>query len=195
MLARFVHHAEEGILAFLLGVMTLVTFSQVVARYVFNTGAVWALELTTYLFAWLVLFGISYGIRVGAHIGIDALVKLFRPEHQRIAGLAAAAFCMLYAAIMLVGSWNYLTTLYTLGIPSEDLPIPLWLPFVILPIGFALAFFRLAQVAFRIWRGQQLNFLGDEAEEALRHLDERADDEKIEARAEEIRRLDRGAGR
>ncbi len=195
MLSRFVHHAEEGILAFLLGVMTLVTFSQVVARYVFNTGAVWALELTTYLFAWLVLFGISYGIRVGAHIGIDALVKLFRPELQRIAGLAAAALCMLYAAIMLVGSWNYLTTLYTLGIPSEDLPIPLWLPFVILPIGFALAFFRLAQVAWRIWRGQQLNFLGDEAEEALRHLDERADDEKIAARAEEIRRLDRGAGR
>jgi C4-dicarboxylate transporter, DctQ subunit len=194
MLSRFVHHAEEGILALLLGVMTLVTFSQVVARYVFNSGAVWALELTTYLFAWLVLFGISYGIRVGAHIGIDALVKLFRPETQRITGLIAAGLCMLYAVIMAVGSWNYLGTLYTLGIPSEDLPIPLWLPFVILPVGFALAFFRLAQVAVRIWRGQQLSFLGDEAEEALRHLDERADDEKIQARAEEIRRLDRGTG-
>jgi C4-dicarboxylate transporter, DctQ subunit len=194
MLSRFVHHAEEGILAFLLGVMTLVTFSQVVARYVFNTGAVWALELTTYLFAWLVLFGVSYGIRVGAHIGIDALVKLFSPGNQRLAGLIAAGLCMLYVVIMLVGSWNYVGTLYTLGIPSEDLPIPLWLPFVILPIGFALAFIRLAQVALRIWRGEQLNFLGDEAEEALRHLDERSDDEKIQARAEEIRRLDRGTG-
>jgi C4-dicarboxylate transporter, DctQ subunit len=191
MLARFIHHAEEGILAFLLAVMTIVTFSQVVARYVFNTGAVWALELTTYMFAWLVLFGVSYGIRVGAHIGIDAAVKLFQPGAQRIAGLIAAGLCMLYVVIMLVGSWSYVSTLYTLGIPSEDLPIPLWLPFTILPIGFALALFRLAQVALRIWRGEQLNFLGDEAEEALRHLDERSDDEKIQARAAEIRRLDR----
>lgn len=194
MLSRFVHHAEEGILAFLLGVMTLVTFSQVVARYVFNSGAVWALELTTYLFAWLVLFGVSYGIRVGAHIGIDALVKLFSPGNQRIAGLIAAGLCMLYVAIMAYGSWNYLSTLYMLGIPSEDLPIPLWLPFVILPIGFALAFFRLAQVAVRIWSGQQLSFLGDEAGDALRHLDERADDDRIKARADEIHRLDRGNG-
>ena len=44
--------------------MTLVTFSQVVARYVFNTGVVWALELTVYLFAWLVLLGMSYGVKV-----------------------------------------------------------------------------------------------------------------------------------
>jgi C4-dicarboxylate transporter, DctQ subunit len=184
------HRFEEGILAFLIAVMTLVTFSQVVARYVFNTGAVWALELTTYLFAWLVLFGVSYGVRVGAHIGIDALVKLLPPGPQRIAGLLAAALCMLYTAIMITGSWTYLRTLYMLGIPSEDLPIPLWMPFVILPIGLALTFFRLAQVALRIWRGEQVGFLGDEAAEVLRHFDERADQETIEARAAEIRRID-----
>ncbi len=51
--------AEEVFIGLLLATMTLVTFSQVVARYVFNAGAVWALELTTYLFAWLVLFGVS----------------------------------------------------------------------------------------------------------------------------------------
>jgi TRAP-type C4-dicarboxylate transport system permease small subunit len=60
MLGRIVSRLEEGAIALLLAAMALVTFSQVVARYVFNTGAVWALELTQYLFAWLVLFGMSY---------------------------------------------------------------------------------------------------------------------------------------
>ena len=71
--------------------MTLVTFSQVVARYVFNSGAVWALELTVYLFAWLVLFGMSYGVKVHAHIGVDAFAKLFPQPVQRILALAAVA--------------------------------------------------------------------------------------------------------
>ena len=76
-LGRFVNAIEEGVIAFLFAAMTLVTFSQVVARYVFNSGAVWAVELTTNLFAWMVLFGISYGVKVNAHLGVDAFVRLF----------------------------------------------------------------------------------------------------------------------
>src|SRR3954447_7660566 len=72
---RLINHLEEGFIALLLAAMTLLTFAQVVLRYVFNSGFVWGVEATTYMFAWLVLFGISYGIRVHAHIGIDLLVK------------------------------------------------------------------------------------------------------------------------
>ena len=68
---------EESIIALLFAAMTLVTFSQVIARYVFNAGAVWALEATTYLFAWLVLFGAAYGVKKNAHLGVDFLVKKF----------------------------------------------------------------------------------------------------------------------
>src|SRR3546814_17805294 len=82
MLSRIVNRLEEGFIALFLGGMVLITFSQVVARYVFNSGAVWALELTTYLFAWLVLIGASYGVKIGAHLGVDAFVKMF-PEIGR----------------------------------------------------------------------------------------------------------------
>ena len=46
MLIRIAHHLEEGFIALLLGLMTLITFSQVVARYFFGAGFGWALELT-----------------------------------------------------------------------------------------------------------------------------------------------------
>jgi C4-dicarboxylate transporter DctQ subunit len=173
LLGRVVNALEEGIIALLFAAMTLVTFSQVVARYVFNSGVVWAVELTSYLFAWLVLFGMSYGVKVHAHLGVDAFVRLFPERPRRIMGLTAVAAGLIYAIILFVGSWQYVAKLYKIGISSEDLPIPQWVPMVILPIGVALLFLRLAQVGWRIWTRRQSGLLlGDEAADSLRqHLE------------------------
>ncbi len=43
-MSKIIDYIEEGFIALLLTAMTVVTFSQVVARYVFNSGAVWALN-------------------------------------------------------------------------------------------------------------------------------------------------------
>ena len=51
---QFVHEIEETVIAILLGLMTLITFVNVVLRYGFNTGIIWGLESVTFLFAWLV---------------------------------------------------------------------------------------------------------------------------------------------
>jgi C4-dicarboxylate transporter DctQ subunit len=166
-LGRAVNAFEEGFIALLFAGMTLVTFSQVVARYVFNTGVVWALELTVYLFAWLVLFGMSYGVKVHAHLGVDAFARLFSTRAQRVFGLLAVAAGLVYGAILLIGSWQYVSKLFKIGIESEDLPIPQWVPMAILPIGVALLMFRLAQVGWRIWGGQQVSLLGDEAQHTV----------------------------
>jgi C4-dicarboxylate transporter DctQ subunit len=149
--------------------MTLLTFFQVVLRYVFNTGLIWALEATTYLFAWLVLFGMSYGVRVGSHIGIDAIVKLMGPRGQRVAGFIAALLSIAYCVILLVGSVNYIDTMHTMGVEAEDIPVERWLLSIILPIGFVLLGIRLVEAAWRILRGEQQTLrLGDEGTEALK---------------------------
>ena len=62
---RAINAVEETLIAAILGAMTLVTFANVVARYVFNSNILWALEVTSFLFAWLVLLGASYC--VGGH--------------------------------------------------------------------------------------------------------------------------------
>lgn len=48
---------EETVIVVILGTMTLITFANVVARYGFNENILWALELTVFMFAWLVLLG------------------------------------------------------------------------------------------------------------------------------------------
>ena len=180
MLIRIAHHLEEGFIALLLALMTMITFSQVIARYIFGAGFGWALELTTYLFAWLVLFGVSYGIKVGAHIGIDVVVRQFPHGLRRLVGLVAVLCCCAYCIILLVGAVGYVHKLYTIGIEAQDLPIPRWIPFIMLPIGLALALLRLLQIAWLTAIGQQEGLrLADEAREAIEAA--AADGEVIEA--------------
>jgi C4-dicarboxylate transporter DctQ subunit len=86
----FVDRLEENILASLLAIITIVSFTQVVARYGFNTGWSGALEFTRVMFAWMILFGMSYGIKNGLHLGVDAFVRLLPSSLFRLAALFAA---------------------------------------------------------------------------------------------------------
>jgi C4-dicarboxylate transporter DctQ subunit len=166
---KFLERLEEGLIAFLLASMTVLTFAQVVARYVFNYSFVWVLELTTWLFAWLIFLGIPYGVRVGSHIGVDALVRRLGGRAARVAGAAAAALCLAYSLILLAGGWRYVERMYEIDILSQDLPVPQWMPRVVLILSFGLLALRFAQVLWRVVSGRDTRLhLGDEAAEALR---------------------------
>lgn len=106
-LGRAVHEFEETAIAVILAGMTLITFINVVLRYVFQTGLTWGLEATSFLFAWLVLFGVSYAVKVTAHLGVDAVVNMFAPATRRVLALIAAAICIAYAGLLMKGAWDY----------------------------------------------------------------------------------------
>jgi C4-dicarboxylate transporter, DctQ subunit len=166
-----IHRVEEGLIALILAVMTLLTFLQVVLRYGFNTGFLWALEADFYLFAWLVLIGISYGVRVRSHIGVDALVTLMSPAARRWVGLLVVALTLLYAGLMLYGSSIYVFKIYEIGIEAEDIPLQRWLLSICLPIGFALLAVRLLEMGVRIITGRSGGYeLADEAAEAIKDV-------------------------
>ena len=159
---------EEGLIALLMALMTLFTFAQVVARYAFNYSFVWTLELVTVLFAWLIFIGMSYGVRVGAHIGVDAFIKLLGPRSGRVAAGIAAALCLAYALIIAFGGWVYVEKIFSIGIEMQDLPVPQWVPRIVMPLGFALLAWRFAVVLWDVIRNRQTHLLGDETEDALK---------------------------
>jgi len=165
---RWFEQLEEGLIAFLLALMTIITFAQVIARYVFNYSFVWALELVTFLFAWLIFIGMSYGVRTGSHIGIDAVVRLLGPKLSRFVTILAIILCIVYSGIIFYGSWNYLIRIYEIGNYAKDIDIPVWIPRLALPIGFALLTVRFCQVLYRAIVGKDTHLVGDEAAQALK---------------------------
>ncbi|MDG2341238.1 MAG: TRAP transporter small permease [Paracoccaceae bacterium] len=106
-LGRVVNELEETGIAVLLGLMVIITFINVVLRYVFNTGLIWGLEATTFLFAWLVLFGVSYAVKITAHLGVDVVLNMVTHKTRRTLGIITAIVCLAYAFLLLKGSWDY----------------------------------------------------------------------------------------
>jgi C4-dicarboxylate transporter DctQ subunit len=160
---------EEWIVALLLALMTLLTFTQVVLRYVFNTGFSWALELTTVIFAFLIFLGMSYVARVGAHIGVDALVRIMPPKMRRVSSIIAVLLCIVYACMVIYGSYQYVNTMRIIGIELEDMPIPMWMARAVLPVGYALLLFRFVQILWNLVSGKSESLrLADEAAEAMK---------------------------
>jgi len=165
---RFIDELEETIIAILLGAMVLITFVNVVLRYGVNSefgrwlegllgldlpgGLIWGLESTSFLFAWLVLFGISYAVKKTANLGVDAVLNLVTPTTRKVLTLIAAAVCICYAYLLLKGAWDYWANFANLPqttgrlVPTGfeemtrtsyrswyeviDIPMPEWLRFI-----------------------------------------------------------------
>lgn len=103
----FINTLEETLIALLLGLMTVITFANVVARFVFNSNILWALELTVFLFAWLVLLGAAYAVKVHAHLGVDAILNMLSPGPRRVVALFAALCCLVFSLLLLKGAYDY----------------------------------------------------------------------------------------
>ncbi len=212
---RIVHRAEEIFIALILGAMTLITFANVVLRYGFSESLLWGQEVVEILFAWLVLFGISYGFKVTAHLGVDAIVNMVGGGLRRAMALIACAVCVAYAFLLLKGAYDFWAPFANLYPTSgrwfptgfeearaqgyavvRPVPIPFgkeflentfnWymdgdtrvveeydylprvVPYLILPIGAALLFFRVVQATLGVIRGTRQRIItSHEAEDAV----------------------------
>ena len=122
---KILDRLEEWIISLMLFAMTALAFMQVVRRYVFNTGFSWTLELTMLLFACMIFVGISYGVRVGSHIGVDALVRLMPHHTRRYVSMLAVLLSLVYVGLVLYGSTIYVSKMMEIGVELDDLPIEL----------------------------------------------------------------------
>lgn len=167
-MSKLFDRLEEWCMMLMLCLMTGVTFTQVVLRYVFGNGLTWALEFSVICFAFMIFLGISYGVRVGGHIGVDAFVKLFSSRVQRYLGLLAVLFSLLYVGMVLYGSWQYVSTMKLIAVEFDDLPIERWKVLAVMPIGYSLIAYRFLHIFWRLLTGKAQHLhLADEAAEAL----------------------------
>ena len=192
---RAVEKLEDNLLIILMALLTIVSFTQVVARYGFNTGWSAALEFTMTTFSWLILIGMSYGIKRSSHLGVDILLKVVSKPIARWLAIFGAASGLIYGLILLDASWlkavgietrsgaiEYWSKMYKVNIGTEELRWPIWIQetfgvkdrvqrwvvLIILPISLALLCYRSLQAMVQIYRGErEMVIAGHEAEELV----------------------------
>ncbi len=172
--STFMNRLEEGSITFLMAATTLLVFVEVILRFVFNTGMMWAQELTLHMAAWMVILGAPYGLKVGSHIGIDAFVRTLNPKTARVVTTLAILAGLAYCGLFGYGSWVYTKKMWVTGIELEDMDIPRWLAHgAMLLLGFTLLALRLLALLRKVITGEATGFsLTDEAKESMELAEE-----------------------
>ena len=83
-------------IAVCLAAMVVLVFTNVVMRYLFNSGIPTSEELSRWLLVWLTFLGAIVALRQHAHLGVDTLVRALPPLGKKIC-FVASYLLMLYA--------------------------------------------------------------------------------------------------
>jgi TRAP-type C4-dicarboxylate transport system permease small subunit len=143
---------EEVLCAILFAVMAVITFMNVISRYLLNYSFAFTEELVVSFFVWLTLLGASIAFRENAHLGFSFLTDRMPPKLQKIllwlsAGLGATLFIFLiYFSIRQIGEEMLL------GITSSGIGVPQWWYTIGVPVFSALIVLRVFQGAYRAGR-------------------------------------------
>lgn len=131
---------EGALLVFLLSVMVVLSFAQVLLRQFFETGILWADTFLRHLVLWGGFLGAALASAEGRHFAWEAVV----PREGR-SGAEARLLVQLVTAVVAVfltkASWIFLmeekasgSVLFYIG----ETAVPAWIFALILPLGFAL---------------------------------------------------------
>ncbi len=121
-------------------VIVLLMASDVLLRYAFSIGSVWAQELEWHLLAPLVLFGMTYALQQGEHVRVDILYARYSPRAKAAVDVVAALLAVAMSVLVIRYSIAYVGQSYSIGEISSD-PGGLryrWALKALIPIGFAL---------------------------------------------------------
>lgn len=146
---------EESFLVASMIAMTLIIVFQVVMRKVFNNSQVWSEEIARFIFIWQVWVAVSYAARISKHIRVDVLRDVIKAQWVKtaldviflVSSIAFFAF-LGYKGAVVVGKIKAMNQL------SPACLIPMWIPYLAVPVGCFLASLRFLQQLYLLLRGQ-----------------------------------------
>jgi TRAP-type C4-dicarboxylate transport system permease small subunit len=137
------------VVAVILGVMSIVVFSQVVYRYVLEAPLPWSEELARYLMVWLVLLGASLGVRHKALIGMEALVNIFPAWLKRFSVETVLVVSLAFLAVVVYFGTRLAIMNHSQVSPAME--IPMSIPYAAVPVGGILMIANALAVAMERW--------------------------------------------
>jgi TRAP-type mannitol/chloroaromatic compound transport system permease small subunit len=114
--------------------------ADVLLRYGFSIGSVWAQELEWHLLAPLVLVGMTYALQKGDHVRVDVLYARYPERAKAAVDLLSALLAVAMAVLVIRYSINFVAQSYAINEISSD-PGGLthrWVLKALIPLGFAL---------------------------------------------------------
>ena len=140
-------HFEEAILVFLLIVIACVELLQVICRNIpFIPSLTWAEELCR--FAWIatVFLSLPYTIRTSNELRVSVLLDALPDRLHNLLNILVDALTAVMMGVLCSASVSVMVRIYASGETSSAMLWPMWIMYLIVIIGFALAIVRSIQM-------------------------------------------------
>jgi TRAP-type C4-dicarboxylate transport system permease small subunit len=152
--ARVPFKIEETLAGIAMGLLALLTFANVVVRYLTNFSFAFTEEFSIFLMLLIAFIGSSSVMGKNGHLSISYFVDKFGSPARRLVrisatGIVAATFIML---VILGGrmAWDE----YRFEVTSPGLGLPTWIYTVWLPVLSIAILGRAVGLMIRIWRNR-----------------------------------------
>ena len=162
----YVKKVEEFILSYSVILMAIILVANVVGRTFFKVSLTFAEETSSILTVLLTFAGVSYCARMGRHINMtalfDAVPKGGKKTFVFISSIITAG-ALFYLAFL---SSKYVMTVFNSGRYTSALQIPLWIPYIMLPLGFVFAGIQYLIIFVMNLRDKEIVYTSIEKEES-----------------------------
>jgi TRAP-type C4-dicarboxylate transport system permease small subunit len=142
---------EDRIGAVLMALLALITFANVVVRYLTDQSFAWTEELSVVLMVLLTMVAASAAVVRNSHVRIEVLLVGGSPARQR-ALETLAALASVIAWLLLSGlGWRLAWDDYRFDVTTPGIGLPQWWYTIWLPLLALLLAVRSMQRLIRIW--------------------------------------------
>ena len=115
---------------------TLMTFYEVISRWLFNKPTIFATELSTYAIIGSCFLGSAYAIRTYAHITVDLLINNVNDKLKKLLGYLSNFMGLVFSIIFTFFVLHHVLNTKELGVTSSSLlRVPMYIPELLLPLG------------------------------------------------------------
>lgn len=157
---------EEYLGGALLGVMVVVIFLQIIARYIFGDSFSWSEELARYCAIWLIYITLGAVVLKAQHVTVDAIVSRLPESVKRPWEQGIQVVILALNIVLIVFGTILVARVAELGALSPALQLPMWVVYAAVPVGLLLASVRAVQASIAIWRPRPETDPFDEEAEA-----------------------------
>src|SRR5437660_9829943 len=114
------------VVALCLAAMVVLVFTNVVMRYLFNSGIATSEELSRWLLVWLTFLGAIVALRQRAHVGVDTLVRALPPRGKLVCFMLSYLLMLYVDALLTLGSWKQAVLTFGDTAPASGISVGLF---------------------------------------------------------------------
>ena len=142
---------EKWIAGMLIAFALVLSFYSVISRYIFHWSLDWSDEIAVYAVIWCIFFGISSLIKTDEHVRVDLFIQRFSDKRKNILHFYHALLALAFLLVVAWGGYLMVKKAHaTLIISESHLKFPMYLPFLIMPLGGVILSFRMVERLFML---------------------------------------------